>query len=68
MRKASGIITTEGSVLSHAAIIAREFVIPCITGYKEAFNLFEEGKKIVLDTNSKSIIYDNQKIIFGNVK
>ena len=68
MRKASGIITTEGSILSNAAIIAREFVIPCITGYKEAFNLFEEGKKIVLDTNSKSIIYDDQKIIFGNGK
>jgi len=68
MRKASGIITTEGSVLSHAAIIAREFAIPCITGYKEAFNLFEEDKEIVLDTNSKSIIYDNQKITFGNGK
>ena len=68
MRKASGIITTEGSVLSPAAIIAREFAIPCITGYKEAFNLFEDGKKIVLDTNSKSIIYDNQKITFGNGK
>lgn len=68
MKKASGIITTEGSVLSHAAIIAREFAIPCITGYKEAFDLFEDGKKIILDTNSKNIIYNNQKISIGNGK
>lgn len=44
MKKASGIITTEGSVLSHAAIIAREFAIPCITGYKSAFSIFKDGK------------------------
>ena len=68
MKKASGIITTEGSVLSHAAIIAREFAIPCITGYKGAFGLFEDGKKIILDTNSKNIIYNNQKISIGNGK
>lgn len=68
MKKASGIITTEGSVLSHAAIIAREFAIPCIIGYKEAFGLFEDGKKIILDTNSKNIIYNNQKFSIGNGK
>lgn len=68
MKKASGIITTEGSVLSHAAIIAREFQIPCITGYKNAFNLFEEGKDIIIDTNLQSIIYDGKKICFGNGK
>lgn len=68
MRKASGIITTEGSVLSHAAIIAREFGIPCITGYKEAFKLFEEGHEISIDTNNQTIIYDNMKTTFGSGK
>lgn len=68
MKKASGIITTEGSVLSHAAIIAREFSIPCITGFKSALDLFEDGKKISIDTNNKSIIYDGKKIAFGNGK
>lgn len=68
MRKASGIITTEGSVLSHAAIIAREFSIPCITGFKSALDIFEDGKKISIDTNNKSIIYDGKKISFGNGK
>lgn len=68
MRKASGIITTEGSVLSHAAIIAREFGIPCITGYKDAFNLFEEGHNITIDTNNQSIVYDGEKTTFGSGK
>ena len=68
MRKASGIITTEGIVLSHAAIIAREFSIPCITGFKSALDIFEDGKKISIDTNNKSIIYDGKKIAFGDGK
>lgn len=68
MKKASGIITTEGSVLSHAAIIAREFGIPCITGYKDAFKMFENGKAVTINTNDKSIIYDNKKISFGTGK
>lgn len=68
MRRASGIITTEGSVLSHAAIIAREFEIPCITGYKEAFKQFKDGNKITIDTNNKNLIYNDKKIIFGTGK
>lgn len=68
MKKASGIITTEGSVLSHAAIIAREFSLPCITGYKDAFNLFEEGREITIDTNNQMLIYDGKKKKFGNGK
>lgn len=68
MKKAAGIITTEGSVLSHAAIIAREFGIPCITGYKDAFNIFENGKILTLDTNKMHISYDGNEVLFGNGK
>jgi len=68
MKKASGIITTEGSVLSHAAIISRELGLPCITGFKNAFNIFKENKPIQFDTNSKKIFYDNKVIPFGDGK
>lgn len=68
MKKASGIITTEGSVLSHAAIVAREFGIPCITGFKNAFELFEENKEIILNTNENKLIYDGNRINFGTGK
>ena len=68
MRKASGIITTEGSVLSHAAIVAREFGIPCITGFKTAFELFEDDKELILNTNENKLIYDGNSVNFGTGK
>ncbi len=68
MRKASGIITTEGSVLSHAAIISRELGLPCITGFKNAFDIFQENNLIRFDTNSKKIFYNNKIIPFGDGK
>lgn len=49
IKKSSGIITEEGSALSHAAIVSRELGIPCISGYKNAIELFPTGTKITLD-------------------
>jgi len=36
MRKAAAIVTNEGGITSHAAIVSREFGIPCIVGTKHA--------------------------------
>lgn len=58
IKKAKGIITEEGSALSHAAIVSRELGIPCIAGYKNAINLFPTGTKIVLDASNGKIIAD----------
>ena len=58
IKKAKGIITEEGSALSHAAIVSRELEIPCIAGYKNAINLFPTGTKIVLDASNGKIIAD----------
>ncbi|MBQ7140078.1 MAG: hypothetical protein IJO32_01085 [Bacilli bacterium] len=56
IKKAKGIITEEGSALSHAAIVSRELGIPCIAGYKNAINLFPTGTKIVLDASNGKVI------------
>lgn len=56
IKKARGIITEEGSALSHAAIVSRELGIPCIAGYKNAINLFPTGTKLVLDASNGKII------------
>lgn len=45
-----GIITDEGGVTSHAAIIAREFGIPCLVGTKNATKFFKNNDIIELDT------------------
>ena len=56
IKKAKGIITEEGSALSHAAIVSRELGIPCIAGYKNAITLFQTGTKLVLDASNGKII------------
>ena len=56
IKKASGIITEEGSALSHAAIVSRELGIPCIAGYKNAISLFPTGTKLVLDASNGKIV------------
>lgn len=56
IKKAKGIITEEGSSLSHAAIVSRELGIPCIAGYKNAIKLFPTGTKITLDALNGKII------------
>lgn len=49
MQKSAGIIAEYGGITSHAAIIARELKIPCITKVKDATKLLKDGELIELD-------------------
>jgi len=51
-RKASAIVTDEGGITSHAAIIARELNIPCLVGCKIATKIFRTGDRIIVDTET----------------
>ncbi|MEI7621414.1 MAG: PEP-utilizing enzyme [Candidatus Moraniibacteriota bacterium] len=48
--KISGIITDEGGITSHAAIISRELKIPAIIATKVATKLLKDGDLVALDT------------------
>lgn len=50
--RAAGIITDFGGILCHAAIISREFGIPCIVGTKKATKVFKDGDLVELDAYS----------------
>lgn len=50
-KKAGAIITEEGGVCSHAAIISREFGIPCIVGTKIATHVLSDGDLIEVDAH-----------------
>jgi phosphohistidine swiveling domain-containing protein len=52
VEKCAGILTDAGGVLSHTAIVAREFRKPCIVGLKEATTFLKNGDKIELDTKN----------------
>lgn len=43
MKKAAAIVTNEGGLTSHAAIVSRELGIPCIVGTKVAANILKNG-------------------------
>lgn len=49
MRKAKALVTDHGGMMSHAAIVAREFNLPCIVGTKQATKVLKTGDKVVLD-------------------
>jgi len=49
MRKASAIVTDQGGITSHAAIIARELGVPCVTGVAGATAIVQEGDLLVVD-------------------
>src|SRR3989338_1009113 len=51
LKKAKGIITDEGGVTSHAAVISREMGIPCIIGTKHATSIIKNGDLVELDTD-----------------
>jgi pyruvate, water dikinase len=47
--KAAAIVTDQGGMLSHAAIVARELKVPCIIGTGSATRLFSNGDIILVD-------------------
>lgn len=52
MISASGIITDQGGILCHAAIVAREIGVPCIVGAGNATSSLKNGDKVYLDGDS----------------
>ena len=49
LEKAIGIITDEGGITCHAAIIAREYAVPCLVGTKIATQVLHDGMCVKLD-------------------
>lgn len=56
MEKAAAIVTDEGGITSHAAIVSRELGIPCIIGTQTATRVLKNGQKVKVDAN-KGIIH-----------
>jgi phosphoenolpyruvate synthase/pyruvate phosphate dikinase len=51
VKLASAIVTDEGGVLCHAAIISRELQKPCIIGTKVATQVLKDGDLVEVDAN-----------------
>lgn len=51
MQRAGAIITDDGGVTCHAAIVSRELGIPCVVGTKVATHALKNGDKVEVDAN-----------------
>lgn len=56
MRKARAIITNEGGIACHTAIVSRELGIPCIIGTKVATEKLKDGDQVVMDMEKGTIL------------
>lgn len=55
MKISSAIVTEEGGITSHAAIVSRELGIPCIIGVPDITRILKDGDKVEVDA-TKGII------------
>ncbi len=55
MKRASGIITDEGGMTSHAAIVARELGAPAVVGAGTATEQLEDGQIVTIDGDKGSV-------------
>ncbi len=51
MKRAAAIVTEQGGVTSHAAIVSRELGIPCVIGTKIATQVLKDGDLVEVDAN-----------------
>nr|WP_240938924.1 pyruvate, water dikinase [Metallosphaera hakonensis] len=59
MKIASAIVTDEGGITSHAAIVSRELGIPAIVGAKDATKVLETGQEITVDA-TRGVVYEGR--------
>src|SRR3989344_4475338 len=65
MQKAAGIVTSEGGVTAHAAIVSREMGIPAVVGAENALDVLRDGEIITVDGFSGKIFSgkaENKKV------
>jgi phosphoenolpyruvate-protein kinase (PTS system EI component) len=60
----SGLVTQIGGLISHGAVIAREFGLPCLVGVDKVCQSFKTGDLVILDATNGEII----KIIDLNLR
>jgi len=55
MKRAAGIVTDEGGMTSHAAIISRELGVPAVVGTGRATKALSDGQEITIDGDKGTV-------------
>ena len=59
MKRADGIITDEGGVTCHAAIVSRELGIPCVVGTGDGSKILKENSIVTID-GGKGFVFEGK--------
>lgn len=58
LQKAAAVITDHGGVLSHAAIVCREYGIPCVVGTKVGSKILKDGMRVEVEIRgAEGLVY-----------
>ena len=57
MKRAAAIVTDEGGLTCHAAIVSRELGVPAVVGTKEATKVLKDGMIVTVD-GEKGVVYE----------
>ncbi len=64
LRRCAAVVTAEGGLTCHAAIICRELAKPCVVGAAGVLSAFKDGDRVFVDAVQGTI----QKRRLGNVR
>jgi pyruvate,water dikinase len=59
MKRASAIVTSDGGLTCHAAIISRELGTPCVVGTKNATRVLKDNMIVTVD-GEKGVVYEGE--------
>ena len=59
MKRAGAIVTDEGGMACHAAIVSRELGCPAVVGTKKATSILKDGMEITVD-GGKGLVYEGR--------
>nr|WP_221475672.1 PEP/pyruvate-binding domain-containing protein [Sphaerisporangium rubeum] len=60
LRVAAGVVTEVGGVLSHAAIVAREYAIPAVLGVPDATSRLRDGGAVTVDGTAGTVTQEGR--------
>ncbi|MHB8875724.1 MAG: phosphoenolpyruvate synthase [Myxococcaceae bacterium] len=61
IRRASALVTDQGGMTCHAAIVSRELRIPCVVGTRAATRVLRDGEQVTVDGGKGRILAGEQK-------
>jgi pyruvate,water dikinase len=67
MKRAGAIVTDEGGMACHAAIVSRELGCPAVVGSKKATTILKDGMEITVD-GGKGIVYEGRVALAAPAK